>query len=152
MSAMFTCHQCGVQYAPSFGRCIACGADCRPTAEEEQAVLIDQALTDLVQRRRLREIKRWLISEHDLSESRSDEIAAAALRLYRAKMRRRGNQLAGGGCGLLVLGMIVMGVSVAVGGGIVVLWVGALSIGFALFVTGVLMSWTGRNLAGRGWE
>lgn len=57
-----------------------------------------------------------------------------------------------GGCGLLVLGMIVMAVSMAVGGGIVLLWGGALSIGFALFVTGILMSWTGRNLAGRGWE
>jgi hypothetical protein len=147
MSAMVTCHQCGVQYAPSFGRCIACGADYRPTADEEQSILIDQALSDLVEGRRLRDIQRWLILEQKLPEARSDEIAAVALKLYRAKMRRRGNQMAGGGCGLLVLGLIVMAVSTGI-----VLWVGALSIGFALFVTGLLMSWTGRNLAGRGWE
>ena len=110
-------------------------------------MLIDQALSDLVEGRRLRDIKRWLISEQNLPEARSDEIAAAALKLYREKIRHRGRQMAGGGCGLLVLGMIVMAVSSGI-----VLWVGALSIGFALFVTGILMSWTGRNLAGRGWE
>lgn len=148
MSAMVKCHQCGVQYAPSFGRCIACGADYRPTPDEEQSILIDQALSDLVEGGRLRDIKQWLISEQNLPESRSGEIAAAALKLYRARIRHRGRQMAGTGCGILVLGMVVTAVS----GGFLGLKAGALALGFALSVTGILMSWTGRNLAGRGWE
>jgi hypothetical protein len=137
-----------VQYAPSFGHCIACGADYRPSEEEERAVLVDQAVAALVEGETLQDIKRRLVAESNLSELQSEEIAAAALGMYRTKMRHRGRQMSGTGFGVLLLG----GVLTVFSGGFVGLKAGPLALGFALLVTGILMPWTGRNLAGRGWE
>lgn len=141
------CWDCRVSYDHTLGKCVGCGAEYRPTAEEQRQQLVVEVAEWLRSGMKRTQAIRRLTTVRKVGELEAEELVQAACDQLRDSARLHGRYVVKSG---LVLVLIAFGIFILTGGFLIA--TGCLALGGAMVVVGWVKTVTGWNITGRDEE